>query len=83
VLAGGVYTFVDGVERALEQASAAAGDKYVAIMGGADTGRQFLEAGLVDELSIDLVPVTLGTGTRLFEPVLQTATATHLRLRIR
>ena len=83
VLADGVYTFVDGVERALEQARAAAGEKYVVVMGGADTGRQFLQAGLVDELSIHLVPVTLGTGTRLFDPVLQTAAATHLRLRIR
>jgi dihydrofolate reductase len=81
---GGVYTFVtDGIEAALQQARAAAGDKYVVVMGGADTGRQYLEAGLVDELSIHLVPIELGAGTRLFEAAVQTAAATHLRLKLR
>ena len=88
---GGVYTFVDGVEAALEQARAAAGDKGVTVMGGAETGRQFIEAGLVDELSIHLVPIVLGDGTRMFEGLgvelenleaLQTPAATHLRLRV-
>jgi dihydrofolate reductase len=63
-------------------------------MGGADTGRQFIEAGLVDELSIHLVPVLFGSGTRMFEHLgnghvqlenlgsVQTAAATHLRLRV-
>ena len=82
--ADGVYTFVTGgVEAALEQARAAAGDKYIVVMGGAETGRQFLTAGLVDELSIHLVPVELGAGTRMFDAAVQTAAATHLRLRIR
>ena len=65
---GGVYTFVTGgVERTLQQARAVAGDKGVTVMGGADTGQQFLRAGLVDELSIHLVPVLFGSGTRMFE----------------
>jgi dihydrofolate reductase len=80
---GGVYTFVDGVERALELARAAAGEKNVCVMGGAETGRQFLRAGLVDELSIHLVPVDLGAGTRLFDAVVQTEAATHLRFALR
>lgn len=82
--AGGVYRFVTGgVEAALEQARAAAGDKYVVVMGGAETGRQFLAAGLIDELSIHLVPVELGAGTRLFDAVVQTPAATHLRFALR
>jgi dihydrofolate reductase len=65
---GGVYTFVaGGIERALDEAKAAAGDKDVTVMGGAQTGQQFLVAGLVDELSIHLVPVLFGSGTRMFE----------------
>jgi dihydrofolate reductase len=92
---GGVYRFVtDGVEAALKDAQAAAGDKNVTVMGGADLGRQFLTAGLVDELSIHLVPVVFGRGTRLFqdhpgghprfEPLsaIQTPNATHLRFRV-
>jgi dihydrofolate reductase len=56
---GSVYTFVtDGIESALDQAKAAAGDKNVAVMGGPDIGRQFIEAGLVDKISIHLKPVT-------------------------
>jgi dihydrofolate reductase len=62
-----VYRFVaDGIESALEQARAAAGDKDVTITGG-DLGRQYLAAGLVDDISIHLVPVLFGTGTRMFE----------------
>jgi dihydrofolate reductase len=80
---GGVYTFVNGVESALDQARAAAGDRYVVVMGGAETGRQYLEAGLVDELSIHLVPIELGSGTRLFDAAVHTDAATHLRLRLR
>ena len=47
-----------GVESALDQAREAAGDKDVTVMGGPDIGRQFLAAGLVDEISIHLKPVT-------------------------
>jgi dihydrofolate reductase len=92
---GGVYSFVtDGIERALEHARAVAGDKDVTVMGGADTGQQYLRAGLVDELSIHLIPVLFGSGTRMFEHlgdqhirlehagVVQTAAATHLRFRV-
>jgi dihydrofolate reductase len=92
---GGVYTFVtDGIEAALKQAQSAAGDKDVTVMGGADTGRQFIKAGLLDELSIHLVPVLFGGGTRMFDDLgdghvqlenlgsVQTAAATHLRFRV-
>src|SRR5215208_1646962 len=92
---GGVYTFVtDGIESALEQAKAAAGDKNVHVMGGPDTGRQFIEAGLLDEIGVHLVPVLFGSGTRMFEHlgsehvqletlgVIETSAATHLRYRI-
>jgi dihydrofolate reductase len=62
------FTFVsDGVVSAIEQAKAAAGDKDVTIVGGASTFQQGLKAGLVDELQIDLMPVLLGGGLRLFE----------------
>ena len=76
---GGVYTFISGIEPALEEARTAAGDKDVTVMGGAETGRQYIEAGLVDELSIHLVPVLFGSGTRMFEQL--TKAAIHLRLR--
>ena len=88
----GVYTFVtDGIESALAQAQAAAGDRTVCVMGGADLGRQYLRAGLLDEISIHLVPVLLGAGTRMFEhleaelvaaEVVQTPAVTHLRYRV-
>ncbi len=62
------FTFVtDGVESAVEQARAAAGDKAVQVVGGIDVARQLLRAGLVDELHIDVMPVLVGSGLRLFE----------------
>jgi dihydrofolate reductase len=62
------YTFVtDGIEAALELARAAAGDKNVGIWGGANIIRQYLKAGLLDEMQIHLIPVLLGEGIRLFE----------------
>jgi dihydrofolate reductase len=64
---GDAFTFVAGVREAVEQAREAAGDKDVHIMGGAEIIRQALEAGLVDELTIIVAPVTLGGGKRLFE----------------
>jgi dihydrofolate reductase len=64
---GGAFTFVSGVEEAVERAREAAGDKDVHVMGGADVLRQALEAGLVDELTIIIAPVILGGGKRLFE----------------
>ncbi len=64
------FTFVTtGIEDALAQARAAAGDKDVLVGGGADVIDQFLAAGLVDELVLHLVPLVLGGGARLFAGV--------------
>ena len=64
------FTFVtDGIEAALEQARAGAGDRDVMLGGGADSINQYLAAGLVDELELHVVPVLLGGGSRLFEGV--------------
>jgi dihydrofolate reductase len=66
-LEGTTFTFVtDGIESALEQAKQAAGDKDVALGGGADVAQQYLAAGLIEELQLNVVPVLLGAGTRLF-----------------
>lgn len=67
--AGGTsFSFVtDGIESALEQARDAAGGKDVALGGGANVAQQYLKAGLIDELTIHLVPVLLGDGARLFD----------------
>ena len=54
-----------GIESALEQARAAAGDRDVMVAGGAQTVRQYLAAGLLDELLLTVTPVLLGTGERL------------------
>ncbi|MBQ0967197.1 dihydrofolate reductase [Streptomyces sp. RK23] len=91
---GTTFTFVtDGIHSALEQARAAAGDRNVDIGGGADTVRQYLAAGLVDELQLHVVPTLLGGGLRLFEGpgarrrdleqvrVVETPLATHLKYR--
>ncbi|MGO4690552.1 dihydrofolate reductase family protein [Glaciibacter sp. 2TAF33] len=65
---GTTFTFVtDGIESALEQARAAAGEKTVAVAGGAATVRQYLSAGLIDELRLHIAPVVLGTGEPLLE----------------
>ena len=64
---GGAFTFVSGVDAAVERALEAADGKDVHVMGGADIIRQALEAGIVDELSIIIAPVVLGAGKRLFE----------------
>jgi len=62
-------TFVTaGIEKAIEQAKAAAGNKQVTVVGGASTAQQCLRAGLVDEIHIGIVPVLLGEGLRFFEP---------------
>jgi dihydrofolate reductase len=62
------FTFVtDGVESAVAQATAAAGDKAVTVVGGVSVARQLLRAGLVDELWVDVMPVLLGSGLRFFE----------------
>jgi len=64
---GGAFAFVSGVKEAVARATEAAGGKDVHVMGGADVIRQALAAGLVDELTIIVAPVTLGGGKRLFE----------------
>jgi dihydrofolate reductase len=88
------YTFVtDGVESAVAQAKAAAGDRWVSFLG-ASVPQQALRAGLVDEIQIHLVPVLLGAGVRLFDGldghplrmeiirVVEGPTVTHLRYRV-
>jgi len=71
VLGGGnTFTFVtDGIEAALEQARLAAEGKDVSLAGGAKAAQQYLNAGLVDEMEISLVPTLLGAGERLFDGV--------------
>ena len=89
------FTFVtDGIESALEQARAAAGDKDVALGGGASVAQQYLEAGLLDEFQIHIAPVLLGGGVRLFENlgpehielectrVIESPAVTHLKYRV-
>ena len=67
---GTTYHFVtDGIESALAQARDAAGDGDISIHGGATTINQFLAAGLVDELRLHIVPITLGAGARVFDGV--------------
>ncbi len=67
---GTVFHFVtDGIESALRQAVQAAGNRNVKIMGGANTVNQYLAAGLIDELWLHIVPVTIGAGSQLFENV--------------
>jgi dihydrofolate reductase len=89
----GVYSFVNSIEAALETARKLAGGKDIYITG-ADIAQQFLKRGLIDEISIHLIPVLFGNGTRLFEhlnsehisletvEVIQTAEAIHLRFRV-
>ena len=67
---GTTYHFVtDGIESALTRAREAAGDGDVSIQAGATTVNQYLAAGLIDELRLHIVPLTLGAGTRLFDGV--------------
>jgi dihydrofolate reductase len=91
---GSPFTFVtEGVESAIEQAKQAAGDKYVDLMG-ASVVQQCLNADLLDEIQIDLAPVLLGGGVRLFDhlgskpieleqlDVVKGLGVTHLRYRV-
>src|SRR4051794_6842937 len=78
---GGVFTFVDGVEKAVAMAVEAAGDKVVSIAGGADIIRQALEADLVDELTIITAPVVLGGGKRLFDGFAKSVELEHVGVR--
>ena len=90
---GSVYTFVNDIEAALETANQLAGNKDIYITGAGVAG-QFLRRGLIDEVSIHLVPVLFGSGRRLFEglesehillemiEVIQTTEAIHMRFRV-
>lgn len=89
------FAFVTGgAEAALAQARAAAGERHVIVMGGADLLRQYLELGVVDELTLTIAPVLLGAGKRLFDGigrtdlafertgVVESPFATHIRYRV-
>jgi dihydrofolate reductase len=87
------FTFVDGLEAALDHAQESAGNKQIVIMGGADVIRQALAGGHLDELFVSVAPVILGGGKRLFEgfektvgleqiSVRQSPWVTHLRYRV-
>ena len=66
---GTSFTYVTaGIEAAVEQAKAAAGDKNVAISGGGTLLGQVIAAGLLDQLDLHIAPVLLGDGMRLFDP---------------
>lgn len=90
------FEFVTGgIDEALAKAKAAAGDKNVLIMGGANLLCQYLDAGVVDELVVTIAPVVLGGGKRMFDgltrddlifertEVIASDFATHLRYRVR
>jgi dihydrofolate reductase len=92
---GTTFSFVtDGLESALAQAKAAAGDRDVLIAGGANIIQQHLTAGLLDEIQIHVAPVLLGRGRRLFENtgserieleatrVIDSPGVTHLKFRV-
>ena len=94
VYEGSPFTFVtDGVESAVEQARAVAGEKDVAV-GAASIAQQCIRAGLLDVIHVDLVPVLLGGGVRLFEhlgttpielestEVIEGSGVTHLTFRV-
>lgn len=89
------FTFVtEGIESALRQAQESAGEKVIAIGGGANVAQQYLRAGLVDEIQLHLIPKLLGDGLRLFEHhaigeialertrVIESVGVTHLKYRV-
>jgi dihydrofolate reductase len=61
------YFVTDGIESALEQAREAAGDKDIHVHGGASTVRQYMKLGVIDEITLNLSPILLGRGERLFD----------------
>src|SRR3954451_526337 len=91
---GTTFRFVrDGIESALEQARAAAGDRDVLIAGGASVVQQYLAAGLIDQLTLSVAPFLLGAGARFFAEggvgeleqigAVEAPCVTHLRYRVR
>jgi dihydrofolate reductase len=96
MLGGTTFHFVtEGIHAALDRAKDAAGEKDVAIAGGADIVQQYLKAGLIDEMEIHVVPPLLGSGSRLFENmdsqqsryecirVVSSPAVTHVKYRLR
>jgi dihydrofolate reductase len=91
---GTTFHFVtEGIESALGQAMEAAGGEDVRLGGGANAAQQYLAAGLIDELQLNVVPILLGDGERLFENVgadlvleqtrvVHTPEVTHVRYRV-
>lgn len=92
---GTSFIFVtDGIESAIRQPRAVAGDKDVAVSGGANIAQQCLKAGLIDQMQIHIAHVLLGDGRRLFEQmgtehielekirVIDSPGVTHLRFRV-
>jgi len=92
---GTTFTFVtDGLEAARAQAEEAAGGQHVDICGGATVAKQYLAAGLLDEILLHLVPIFLGAGVRLFDDqafatislaqvfVVEAPGVTHLKYRV-
>jgi dihydrofolate reductase len=90
-----MFDFVaDGIEAALGLACAAADGKNVGVWGGANIIREYLRAGLLDEMQIHLIPILLGDGIRLFEDLgperielrrtssIETPSATHFRFEV-
>jgi dihydrofolate reductase len=90
------FEFVTGgIEEALSRARKAADNKDIIVMGGADLVRQYLAAGLIEEFTLTIAPVLLGSGKRLFDEiektdidfdrtaVVESPYATHLRYRTR
>jgi dihydrofolate reductase len=90
---GGVYHFANGIDTAFETAKQLAGDKDIYI-AGANVAQQFLKRGYIDEISLHVVPVLFGSGTRLFQgldsqpialeirEVIETKEAIHQRFRV-
>jgi dihydrofolate reductase len=92
---GTTYTFVtEGLDAAVTQARAAAGDRNVSVAGGATVVQQCLRAGLLDEMQIHIAPLLLGDGVRLFENlgadppalevtrVIESPAVTHVKYRV-
>lgn len=92
---GTTYTFItEGIETAIELARTAAGEKNVGIWGGANLIRQYLQAGLLDEMHLHVIPILLGSGIRLFDGLnpdgitlekvrsIETPAATHFRFEV-
>jgi dihydrofolate reductase len=92
---GTTFTFAtEGSDAALAEARAAAGEKNVAVAGGADVVQQYLRDGLIDEMQIHIAPLLLGDGVRLFDQlgakrpvlevtrVIESPAVTHIRYRV-